>query len=47
MFGRIERIWIKRVEGTSPDEVSSAMVLAGEGIEGNYRLGGRRQVSTP
>ena len=42
MPGRIERLWIKRVEGRPLDPVSSATALADAGIEGNYRLGGRR-----
>jgi MOSC domain-containing protein YiiM len=45
MVGRVERIWVKRVEGETPDEVSSATALANAGFEGNYRLGGRRQVT--
>lgn len=45
MSGKVERIWIKRIGSGPLDEVQSAAAVAGSGLVGNYRQGGRRQVT--
>jgi MOSC domain-containing protein YiiM len=44
-MGRIERIWIKSSRRGPMTEVSSAVLVAGHGLEGNVERRGRRQVT--
>ena len=43
--GKIEAIWIKRVQRGPMDAVEKAEMIAGKGLVGNANQGGRRQVT--
>ena len=43
--GRLEAIWLKRGKLAPMDEVESARVIEGRGLEGNANQGGKRQIT--
>ena len=43
--GRLEAIWIKRAHRGKMDEVTEAVAIAGQGLEGNVDRSRRRQVT--
>ena len=43
--GRLDAIWIKRAHRGKMDEVTEAVAIAGEGLEGNVDRSRRRQVT--
>ena len=43
--GRLEAIWLKRVQRASMDSADAASAKAGAGLEGNINQGGKRQVT--
>ncbi len=45
MTGRLHAIWRKRAKRGPMDPLTSAVLVAGRGLEGNANQGGRRQVT--
>lgn len=45
MTGRLTAIWRKRAKRGPMDPLTSAVLVAGRGLEGNANQGGRRQVT--
>ena len=43
--GRLEAIWLKRGKLAPMDEVQSARIIEGRGLEGNANQGGKRQIT--